>query len=163
MYLLAYYFVEIEVRILRSPLGEQVGDNTYDYPILSRITLLCAVLSDSDTVTNYQWNTTGCYTNPAHNSGNPTCFSTEESGFPGVVTSFGLTATDAGTITCTVTINNRNYTSEPLTLRISGIVHFDNLILYCHVIYIYIYIYMYVYIHLNLRPCIYQSMIACGF
>ena len=117
-----YYFVEIQVRIIRSPSGVQVGDNTYDYDILSNVTLICAAfLSDSDTVTNYQWNTTGCYTNPAQNSGNPTCFPTEDSGFPGIVTGFGLTAVDAGTITCTATINNYNYTSEPLTLRISGI------------------------------------------
>ena len=71
-------------------------------------------------VTNYQWNTTGCYTNPAHNSGNPTCFPTGQT--TQSVTGNDLTAEDAGTITCTVTIGgvDGDYTGGPLTLRISG-------------------------------------------
>ena len=76
-------------------------------------------------VTNYQWNTTGCYTTGCyttvdHNSGNPTCFPdglTTQS-----VTGNDLTAEDAGTITCTVTTGGVDYTSIPLTLRISGTV-----------------------------------------
>ena len=70
------------------------------------------------TVTNYQWDTTGCYTNTAHNSGNPTCFPTGQT--TQSITGNDLTAEDAGTITCSTTIGGVDYTSEPLTLRISG-------------------------------------------
>ena len=75
------------------------------------------------TVTNYQWNTTGCYTNPAHNSGNPTCFPTGQT--TQSVTGNDLTAEDAGTITCTATIGGVNYTSGLLALRISGMQHIN--------------------------------------
>ena len=71
-------------------------------------------------VTDYQWNTTGCYTNPAHNNGNPTCFPTGQT--TQSVTENDLTAEDAGTITCTATIDGIDYTSESFTLRISGTV-----------------------------------------
>jgi len=73
--------------------------NTLDYPILSSVTLTCtATASDGSipTVTNYQWDTTGCYTNPAHNSGNPTCFPTGQTAQS--VTGNDLTAEDAGTL-----------------------------------------------------------------
>jgi len=70
------------------------------------------------TVTNYRWNTTGCYTHPDHNSGNPACFPTDQT--TQSVTGNDLTAEDAGTITCTATIGGVDYTSDPLTLRISG-------------------------------------------
>ena len=67
----------------------------------------------------YQWNTAGCYTNPNFNGGNPRCFlqghTTQN------VTVNYLTAEDAGTISCTATINGSDsYTSESFTLRISG-------------------------------------------
>ena len=68
-------------------------------------------------VTRYQWNTGGCFTNNAHNT--PTCFSAGQT--TQNVTGNNLLAEDAGTITCTVTIGGVDYTSGPLTLRISGI------------------------------------------
>ena len=71
------------------------------------------------TVANYQWNTTGCYTHPDHNSGNPTCFPTGQT--TQSVTGNDLTAEDAGAITCTVTVADVDYTSGSLTLRISGV------------------------------------------
>ena len=71
------------------------------------------------TVTNYQWNTTGCYTHSIYTGGVPACFPTGQT--TQNVTDDDLTAEDAGTITCTVTIGGVNYTSEPFTLRISGI------------------------------------------
>jgi len=71
------------------------------------------------TVTNYQWNTGGCYTHPDHNIGNPTCFPTGQT--TQSVTGNDLTAEDAGTITCAITISGVESTSVPLTLRISGI------------------------------------------
>ena len=66
----------------------------------------------------YQWNTAGCYTHPNVNRGNPTCFPhgrTTQS-----VSEDDVTAENAGTITCTVTITGSDYTSDQFTLRISG-------------------------------------------
>ncbi|XP_065904304.1 receptor-type tyrosine-protein phosphatase delta-like isoform X2 [Dysidea avara] len=112
------------VTIVSNPAGTLVSGstNTFDYPILSSVTLTCMVTSSDGstiTVTNYQWNTGGCYTHPDHDSGDPTCFPTGQT--TQSVTGNDLTAEDAGTITCTVTIGGVDYTSGPLTLRISGI------------------------------------------
>ena len=111
------------VTIVSTPAGTPVSGstNTFDYPILSSVTLMCMVSSNNGsefTVTSYQWNTTGCYTNPAHNSGNPACFPTGQTNQS--VTDDNVTAEDGGTITCTATIGGNNYSSEPLTLFISG-------------------------------------------
>ena len=107
--------------IVTNPAGTLVSGstNTFDYPILSNVTLTCNVtLSDGSTpmMTNYQWNTTGCFANNFHNT--PTCFPTDQT--TQSVTGNNLLAKDAGTITCTVTINDESFTSESLTLRISG-------------------------------------------
>ena len=67
----------------------------------------------------YQWNTTGCYTNSKFTSGNPDCFPHGQRTMQ-IVTGNDLNVEDAGTITCTVTINGSDYTSGPFTLRISG-------------------------------------------
>ena len=118
---LDFFLPDIIVTIFSTPAGTPVdgSTNTFDYPILSSVTLTCAASDGSTpTVTNYQWNTTGCYTNPAHNSGNPTCFPTGQT--TQRVTGNDLTAEDAGTITCTATIGGIDYTSGPFTLRISG-------------------------------------------
>ena len=111
------------VTIVSNPAGTPVSGstNTFDYPILSNVTLTC-VVTPSDggptifPVTNYQWNTGGCFTNYAHNT--LTCFPTGQT--TQSVTGNNLLAEDAGTITCTVTIGGVDYTSGPLTLRISG-------------------------------------------
>ena len=71
----------------------------------------------SSTVT-YKWNTTGCYTNTKFTGSNPECF--PRGGITQSVTGNNLNAEDAGTITCTVTIDGVDYVSEPFTLRISG-------------------------------------------
>ena len=67
---------------------------------------------------SYQWNTEGCYNNSNFNDGNPSCFPHKQT--TQNVTDDDVTAEDAGTITCTVSIGNEYYTSEPFTLRISG-------------------------------------------
>jgi len=114
---------QFTVTIVGNPAGTPVGGstNTFDYPILSSITLTCMVTSsDGSTpiVTDYKWNTTTrCFTNNAHNT--PTCFPTNQT--TQSVTSNNLLAEDAGTITCTATISGVDYTSGPFTLRISGI------------------------------------------
>ena len=70
------------------------------------------------TVDSYQWNTRECYSHPDHNSGNPTCFPTNQT--TQNVTGNNLLAEDAGTITCTATIGGVELTSGPLKLRVSG-------------------------------------------
>ena len=115
--------ITFTVIIISSPSGTPVNGstNTFDYPILSSVTLTCNVTSDdgsSFTVTSYKWDTEGCYTNPNFNAGNPSCFPHGRTAQN--VIDNDVTAKDAGTITCTVTINSINYTSEPFTLRISG-------------------------------------------
>ena len=90
---------------------------------MSSVTLTCDVTSNDGlpfTVTSYQWNTTGCYTNSNYNNGVPRCFPYGQT--TQNVTGNDLTAEDAGTITCTVTIGDINYTmtSKSFTLRISG-------------------------------------------
>ena len=110
------------VTIVSSPAGTPVSEynNTFDYPILSSVTLTCMVNptpSSSASVT-YQWNTAGCYTNSKFTGSNPQCFPRGET--TQSVTGNDLNAEDAGTITCTVTISGSDYTSEPFTLRISG-------------------------------------------
>ena len=72
----------------------------------------------SFTVTAYQWNTAGCFRHPSFNSGSPRCFPLGM--MTQSVTGNDLLPEDAGTITCTITINGVDYTSEPFTLRISG-------------------------------------------
>ena len=111
------------VTIASNPAGTPVSgsNNTFDYPILSRVTLTCHVTSDdgsSFTVTSYQWNTEGCYNNPNFNDSNPSCFPHGQT--TQTVTGDDVTADDAGTITCTVIINSTAYTSQPFTLGISG-------------------------------------------
>jgi len=69
----------------------------------------------SPTVSNYHWNTIGCYTHPDHNRGNPTSFPTGQTSKN--VTGDALTA---GIITCAVTVDGVYFTSRPITLRISG-------------------------------------------
>ena len=111
------------VTIVSNPVGTPVSGstNTFDYPILSNVTLTCMVTpsdggSTTFTVTRTNWNTTGCFTNVHFKT--PTCFPTGKT--TQNVTGNNLLAEDAGTITCTVTIDGVNYTSGPLTLRISG-------------------------------------------
>ena len=85
---------------------------------MSSVTLTCIVDPTPSSSVTYQWNTAGCYTHPNRNSGNPSCFpdgQTTQS-----VTDNDVTAEDAGTITCTATINGFDYTSEPFIVRISG-------------------------------------------
>jgi len=70
------------------------------------------------TPVSYLWNTTGCYREVDFNNGNPRCFPTAQN--TQVIVGNDLTADDAGNISCTVVINGSNFTSEPFTLRVSG-------------------------------------------
>ena len=117
--LFVLYLIGVNVSIISSPAGIPVSGstNTFDYPILSNVTLTCMVEPLPSSVI-YHWNTTGCYTHPNRNNGNSSCFPYGQT--TQNVTDDGVTAEDAGTIICTVTINGVNYTSEPFTLHISG-------------------------------------------
>ena len=77
-----------------------------------------ALDGSSVTVTSYSWTASDCYTRNGgvqdpcfYGVGNPTGQN---------ITGVNLLAPAAGTVTCTATINGMDYTSDPLTLRISG-------------------------------------------
>ena len=109
------------VTIVSAPAGTPVSGftNTFDHPILSSVTLTCMVDPSPPLSAIYQWNTTECYT---HSGGNPSCFPTGQT--TKNATGNNLLAEDAGTITCTVFVEDVNFTSEPLRLRISGIIQY---------------------------------------
>ena len=111
---------QFTVTIVSSPAGTPVSEstNTFDYPILSNVTLTCMVSPTPSSSGNYQWNTTGYYTNSKFTSSNPECFPHGQT--RQTVIGCFLNAEDAGNISCVVTINGNSYTSEPFTLRISG-------------------------------------------
>ena len=109
------------VSISRSPGGSLVSTNSYRYPLLSTLTLTCTAITRDNlpyTMTSYDWNTTGCYTNPSYNGGNPGCFPNGQTTRD--VIGHHLTAEDAGVITCSATSEGWTFTSNSLTLQISG-------------------------------------------
>ena len=108
------------VTIVSSPAGTPVSGstNTFDYPILSNVTLTCMVNPTTSSSVTYQWNTAGCYTNSKFTPSNPECFPHGQTSQ--IVTGNDLNAEDAGTITCTARIGGTNYESESFTHRISG-------------------------------------------
>ena len=112
------------VAIVSNPAGTLFSESTniFDYPILNDVTLTCMVdplpPSSLSIQVSYQWNTAGCYNNSNFNNGNPRCFPYNQASQS--VTDNSLTAEDAGTFNCTVNINGSEYTSESLTLHISG-------------------------------------------
>ena len=106
------------VTIVSTPAGTPVrgSTNTFDYPILSNVTLTCMVEPSPPAGATYQW-TTACFTNGHHTD--QTCFAVGQT--TQNVIGYHLLAEDAGSIACTVTIGGVDYTSAPLTLRVSGI------------------------------------------
>ena len=114
--------VNVNVTIVTDPEGTPVNgsNNTFDYPILTRVSLLCmATTVDGSpvTVTSYSWTATNCY-NRTGGVRNPCFYSGGHTGYN--ITDNSVLAQDAGTVTCTVTIGSVSFTSDPLTLRISG-------------------------------------------
>ena len=118
-----------DVTIVSSPVGTPVSGstNTFDYPILSSVSLTCMVNPTPSSSVTYRWNTTGCYNNSQFTPSNPECFPHNQTAQN--VTGNDLNAEDAGTITCTVTISGSDYTSDPFTLHISG-----EQLLYCIIV-----------------------------
>ena len=125
--LIAYAYIIIyigvngqTVTIVTDPAGVPVDgqNNTFDYPILTNVTLMCiATTADGSpaTVTSYHWNVISCYNDSVISSCSRADGQTTQS-----ITNSNLKAQDAGTVSCTATINGTNYVSDPLTLRISG-------------------------------------------
>ena len=70
------------------------------------------------TVTSYSWTASDCYTRTG--GVQDPCFYNLPSATGQNITISGLLAPSAGTVTCTATIDGMDYTSDPLTLRISG-------------------------------------------
>ena len=108
------------ITIVTDPPGTPVDGqpNTFDYPILTSVTLMCmATTADGSpaNVTSYYWNAVNCYSH----TDNVNCFySGSHKGQN--LTGNDLLVQDAGTVVCIATIGNTNYTSGPLTLCISG-------------------------------------------
>ena len=108
------------VTIVTDPAGVPVNgqDNTFDYPLFTNVTLFCmatAVGGSPATVMSYHWNAINCHQQTV---GDP-CFYNQSQTSQNI-TGNNLLAQDAGTVSCTATINGTDYTSDPLTLRISG-------------------------------------------
>ena len=115
------------VTIVTDPVGVPVDDqnNTFDYPILTNVTLMCnAITADGSpaTVTSYHWNAINCY-NTNDGVEEPCFYNQTGNNNDQRALDANLRAQDAGTVNCTATINGTDYTSDPLTLRISGELH----------------------------------------
>ena len=120
------------VTIVTDPVGIPVDNqsNTFDYPILTSVTLMCivtAVDESSATVTSYNWNCVMHFANSTCN-----LFSTDLDQLPQTQNTSinNLQAKHASAmIYCTATIGGTNYTSDPLILRISGKLDIYNFII----------------------------------
>ena len=119
-FIVCTYTVAPSINIGTSPAGVPVSgsSNTFDYPILSDVNLMCVVEPPPEVNVGYSWNTMGCYQHMNYTGNTPRCFPHDETAQ--VAEGNNLLAEDGGTITCTVTIYGDDYTSGPFTLRISG-------------------------------------------
>ena len=106
------------VTIVSTPNAAAVSGSTYDYPILSSVNLTCMVTSNDGlpvTATGYSWDITGCIDN---NRMEKRCFPRNQ--ITASVSEDSLLARDSGTIRCIATVDGTDYTSDPFTLRITG-------------------------------------------
>jgi len=109
---------KVVIRSSPPPVPVNGQPNIFEYPILTDVELNCDVqpsLGSPFLVRSYRWNTEGCYKDT---SGKPRCFphgQTTQS-----VKGVHLTAEDAGNYTCTVMINNYEYQSNQVMIRIQG-------------------------------------------
>ena len=112
----------INVAIVTDPPGTPVDGpgNRFDYPLMTSVRLFCnATPADGSPVTgvSYSWHDIGCYNNN-HGVQNPCFYRLYTTG--NNITDNNLRAEDAGSVTCTVSVSSESYTSDSLTLRISG-------------------------------------------
>ena len=107
------------VTIVSTPAGTPVSGstNTFDYPILSSVTLTCMVDPSPPAGATYRW-ITSCYTNDRRMTDDQRCFPAGQT--TQSVTDNNLIADDAGGIVCSVTIDDREYANDLFTLRVSG-------------------------------------------
>jgi len=104
--------------IVSDPAGTRVSrtaKNTFDYPILSDVSLTCMLKPSPSVPVTYRWNTEGCYVNSLNER---RCFPFGQT--TQNVNEDGLLAKDAGTFTCTAIMFDVEYTSDEFTFRISG-------------------------------------------
>ena len=113
----------VSIDVVSIPPGTPVNGstNTFDYPLFSNISLVCALTSKADGSPVYSnmktWQTENCYT---HGSGivDP-CF---YNGYPTgeTLNGYNILAQDAGSTRCFASHNNGYYVSDVFTLRVSG-------------------------------------------
>ena len=115
------FLIDLNINVI-NPEGIPVNgsNNTFDYPILTSVSLLCMATAADESlvnVTSYSWTATNCYDRTG-GVRSPCFYSGGRTGYN--ITDNSLLAPDAGTVTCTVTVDGVSFTSDPLTLRISG-------------------------------------------
>ena len=97
-----------EVTVIATPTGNLVDDsnNTIEYFIGSDLTLTCMVTPTPPSDSEFSWScSTGCFVD----------MEIEQS-----VNITELELTDGGELNCSVTINDMEYTSESVELRVTG-------------------------------------------
>ena len=109
------------INIVTNPIGLPVAGqiNTFDYPILTNVTLMCIVASSNGslvTAISYNWMATDCYSNTV--GGTKNCFYSRSHARQNF-TGYDLLAKDAGTVECEAIIDEEACYSQ-LTLRVSG-------------------------------------------
>ena len=115
------YLIGVDISITSIPVGAPVNEstNTFDYPILTNVSLLCmATTPDGLPIAgiSYSWTATNCYSRTG--GVQIPCFYNGSTG--STITDNSVLAPDAGTVTCTATIAGKDFISDPLTLRIAG-------------------------------------------
>ena len=113
----------VSIDVVSVPPGTPVNGstNTFDYPLFSNVSLVCALTSIADGSSVYSsmkfWQFQNCYT---HNSGvmDP-CF---YNGYPNGESLYGynILAQDAGSTRCYAGHNLGFYVSDIFTFRVSG-------------------------------------------
>ena len=118
------YFADssINIAVVSDPPGTPVNglSNTFDYPVLTSVRLLCNATSTTDGSpysASYNWQSISCYT---HSNGvqRPCFYNGYPSGYS--IDSNDLLAQDAGVVSCNANGVHGYYTSGSFTLRISG-------------------------------------------
>ena len=116
------YLIGVNISIISIPVGTPVNEstNTFDYPILTNVSLLCmATTPDGLPIAgaSYSWTATNCY-NHTGDVQIPCFYSGGRTG--NIIIDNSVLAPDAGIVTCTATIAGKDFISDTLTLRIAG-------------------------------------------
>ena len=100
------YTASYQVRIITTPPGNNGSNNTLEYLAGSNISLTCVVTPTPPVNSEINWScSTGCFAD----------MQTAQT-----ISATDLNSSDSGLITCSVTISNVEYHSEPLDLQVSG-------------------------------------------